>query len=103
MTSRNYTAYDPMTGATFFPKVIDGFQYPKRYCPFCEHQCNVVNALHRLDHPEIFKAIFMCENPKCEAYDLEVKKCYVRVYYSSEEALQAFEAVFLRFERLEKS
>jgi len=102
MAYRHYTAYDAASGATFFPKILDGFPYPTRPCPVCDRECEVVNALHSADHPEIYKAIYMCENPNCDFYDLEVRKCYVRVYYSCEDAVNLFETVFLRFERLSK-
>lgn len=102
MEYRPYTAYDPSTGAVFFPKILKGFPYPTRHCPFCNEDCSIINALHVTDTPEIFKAIFMCENTKCNAYDLLERQCYLRVYYSCDEALELFETVFLRFERIEK-
>ena len=102
MEDRHFTAYDALSGATFFPKVLDWYPYPSRPCPICEQECAVVNAIHAQDHPEAFKAIYLCENDKCDFYDLAIKKCYARIYYSCEEALNAFETVFLRFERLSK-
>jgi hypothetical protein len=97
-----YTAYDPKTGATFFPKVYPNFPYAQRFCRFCERELDVINALHNQDHPEIYKCIMICENPDCEAFDEEARKAYIRVYYSSEEALVLFESVFLRYQRIEK-
>lgn len=94
--------YDAKTGAVVVPRVIENFPYPQRFCPFCEREITVVNAAHSIDEPIIYKCIYICDNPKCGAFDEEAKKAYARVYYSCEEALQAFETVMLKFRVEEK-
>lgn len=87
---------------TVMAKIIPGFPYPPRFCPFCQRQLEVINAIHKTGEEEIFKAIMICENPECGAFDEEAKKAYARVYYSCTEAQHIFEAVLLRARRIEK-
>lgn len=79
-------------------KIIPGFPYPEKNCPYCQRKIDLVRAIHH-DETLIYKAIFMCRNPNCEAYDETDKKAYVKVYYSCPEAIQIFETAFLPFKR----
>lgn len=72
-------------------KVYSNFPYTIRYCPYCERQLTVHRALHIRDEMEHYKAVLICLNPKCEAYDEEAREAYVRVYYSSEKAYNILE------------
>lgn len=80
-------------------KPINGFPYPDKYCTYCNKKCRMVDAIHVAESPEIFKALFICENEKCEAYDEPARKAYVKVYYSSEEAYQRLELHRIWYER----
>lgn len=72
-------------------KIISGFPYPKKYCKYCNKECRLVDAIHMTESPEIYKALYICENDSCEAFDEPARKAYARVYYSSEEAYQKLE------------
>lgn len=63
--------------------VIKGFPYPTRFCPYCEEPTKVLRALHIQGEEEHYKAVMICDNPNCGAYDEEAKEAYVRVYYST--------------------
>lgn len=66
-------------------RIIPGFRYPERHCSYCQQKLNLMQAAH-LENMTQYKAVFMCQNPKCGAYDEEGHKAYVRVYYSTPEA-----------------
>lgn len=70
---------------------IIGFPYVERTCRYCEQTCELVKVIHLQDTPEHYKALFLCENPRCECYDEEARSQYARVYYSSDEAFRALE------------
>lgn len=72
-------------------RVIEGFPYVDRHCPYCEQECSLTDAVHLMDTPEHYKALFICNNKKCGAYDEDARKAYARVYYSSQEAFDALE------------
>lgn len=67
-------------------KKIDFFPYPERFCPFCERTLECVDAIHISREQEHYKALYMCMNDQCGAFDMEAKKAYARIYFSSEEA-----------------
>lgn len=73
-------------------KKIEGFPYPEKYCPYCERELQLEAAVHSAEMPAHFKAVYVCLNGECGAYDEDARKCYVRVYYSSQDAHKAFEA-----------
>ena len=79
--------------------IIESFPYPERFCRYCEQQMEICNAIHLKDNEEVFKCIYQCYNDDCESYDEEGNMAYVRVYYSSELALQLYETVFLKIKR----
>lgn len=72
-------------------RIIPAFPYAHRHCPYCEQECELVNAIHIQEEPENYKALFLCQNPHCGAYDEEARSQYARVYYSSEEAFRKLE------------
>lgn len=72
-------------------KKIDRFPYPTRWCPFCERELAVWDAIHWNEEQLIYKALLVCENNTCPAYDSESEKQYVRVYYSCKEAMMLFD------------
>lgn len=51
---------------------------------------------------EHFKALYICENPECPAYDEPAKKAYAYVYYSDVEAWQALELQRIWYSRDER-
>lgn len=71
---------------------IPHFPYAERFCPFCERQLTLVEAIHVQEAPENYKALFICFNPDCGAYDEAARKAYARVYYSSELAFKGLQA-----------
>lgn len=70
---------------------IFGFPYVERFCRFCDQPCELVKAIHLQSEPEHYKALFMCQNTECGAYDEDSAMQYARVYYSSDEAFRALE------------
>lgn len=70
---------------------IKNFPYPERKCPYCSKKCDLVDAIHIQASPEMYKALYICQNPSCGAYDEPAMKAYARVYYSSQEAYQRLE------------
>lgn len=75
-------------------RIIPGFPYPVRYCPFCEAILKIYRAVHIMDQEENFKAVMICDNQECGSYDLEAKEAYCRVYYSSQFAYETLELIF---------
>lgn len=67
------------------------FPYPERHCPFCERELDLVEAIHLEHEPMHYKALFMCFNEECGAYEEEARQAYSRVYYSSQEAFDYLE------------
>jgi hypothetical protein len=86
-------------GKPILTRVIPSFPYAERFCPYCEQELTVMNAIHVDGHEEIFKCIYQCMNDNCGAYDEEGNMSYVRAYYSCEHALHLFEALFLKIHR----
>lgn len=78
---------------------IKSFPYPDRYCPYCNKACDLVDAIHISAHPEEYKALYICKNNRCEAFDEPARKAYARVYYSSEDAYHALETHRILYER----
>lgn len=76
-------------------RIIPGFPYAKRFCPYCERELQILKALHIMDQEEHYKAILICDSPLCDAHDEEARKAYLRVYYSSEFAYKALETVMI--------
>lgn len=72
-------------------RIIPGFPYAERFCPYCDLPCVMTDAVHLQNTPEHYKALFICTNPQCGAHDEAARKAYARVYYSSEEAYYALE------------
>lgn len=72
-----------MSNTPLVGNIIEGFPYPERHCPYCEHELDLMQAVHMQDNLEQFKAVFMCFNQACGAYDEEGHQAYARIYYSS--------------------
>lgn len=72
--------------------LIKNFPYKEFKCRFCGGDTTLTNAIHIQDHPEHFKALYICHNSLCDIYDLEHGRAYAKVYYSSEDALRRLEA-----------
>jgi hypothetical protein len=64
----------------------NNFSYKELFCPFCERELTIVEAIHIENHLEHYKGLYICFNPECGAYDYEARKAYVKIYYSSQEA-----------------
>ena len=71
--------------------IIKDFPYPERECAYCQGNLRLVSAIHLNEHKEHYKALFICYNPMCEAFDEPAGLAYARVYYSSPEAFSALE------------
>jgi hypothetical protein len=72
-------------------RIIPAFPYVTRHCPYCDLLCELVEAIHIQDEPEHYKALFLCQNGFCGAFDEEARSQYARVYYSSDEAFRKLE------------
>jgi hypothetical protein len=84
---------------SLFGKIIVGFPYPEKQCTYCNKKCTLVDAIHVTESPEIFKALYICMNDKCDAFDEPARKAYAKVYYSSEEAYEKLELHRIWFDR----
>lgn len=65
---------------------LPGFDYPEKFCRFCEREMKLDQAAHVSQEPHLYKAVYFCLNNNCGAYDEAARKCYVRVYYSDPQA-----------------
>lgn len=72
------------------PHKIEGFPYPAKFCRYCERELELMEAIH-MQEAEHFKALYICHNPECGAYDEPAKKAYAYVYYSDVEAWRNLE------------
>ena len=84
------------------PSKRNNFPYPQRFCPFCERELSLMEAIHVQENLEDFKALFICLNNKCGAYDEAAGQAYSRVYYSSNEAYASLEQARIVVEDLPK-
>ena len=69
------------------------FPYPEKECLYCSKNMELVKTIHIKDYPFEYKAIFVCYNATCEAYDEAAHKAYVKVYYSSELAASRLDSI----------
>lgn len=80
-------------------RVIKDFPYPVKTCPYCNKELTVVNAIHWEMDKYQFKALYLDPNPKCPVYDEGARKAYARIYYSSEDAFEAFRDIKIPVQR----
>ncbi len=80
-------------------KVIPGFPYLDKHCTYCNKKLQLVDAIHVTESPEIYKALYICMNDRCEAFDEPARKAYAKVYYSSEEAYEKLEIHRIWYDR----
>src|SRR5690349_561808 len=86
-----------------FGKVIDGFPYIERYCPYCERKMTLVNAIHIQDDPMHYKAVLICMYHLCPHMDRDpCGDAYVRIYYSSQYAADELTRTLLKYWRPSK-
>lgn len=85
--------------APAIPRLIPGFPYTQKFCPYCERELILVNATHLYDAPEHYKAIMICYNFDCGYIDMPCREAYVKAYYSSQLAADRLWSVLLSFER----
>lgn len=62
------------------------FPYKELNCPFCERELTMVEAIHIESELEHYKALYICFNPECGAYDEAARRAYAKIFYSSPEA-----------------
>lgn len=67
--------------------MIDGFPYPEKECAVCKSTLRLSRVAHIQDSPENYKALYLCVNPSCDAYDVG-KQAYTKVYFSSQLAYE---------------
>ena len=72
-------------------RIIPNFPYPDKYCTYCNRKCQLVDAIHMVSDPASYKALYICKNDKCEAFDEPARKAYAKVYYSTQEAYDNLE------------
>ena len=64
----------------------NNFPYKELFCPFCERELTLIEAIHVENHLEHYKALHICFNKECGAYDEPARRAYAKIYYSSPEA-----------------
>jgi len=67
--------------------IISGFPYPEKECPICNKMLRLARVAHITDTPEHYKALYLCVNSKCDAFDVG-KQAYTKMYFSSELAYE---------------
>lgn len=83
-------------------RVISGFPYPAKTCPYCNAILVVVNAIHWRGDEHQYKALYLDPNAECPVYDEGAMKAYARVYYSSEDSFAYFRDVKIPVKRWSK-
>lgn len=80
-------------------RVIEGFPYPEKICPYCFKKMVVVNALHWEGDKYQYKALYLDPNADCPVYDEGAMQAYARIYYSSEDAFNYYRDVQIPVQR----
>jgi len=75
------------------------FPYPEKLCPYCNKPLIAVNAIHSAENIYNFKVLYFDNNIDCPAYDEGARLAYARIYYSSQEAYNAFYNVEIPVQR----
>lgn len=78
---------------------IEDFPYPVKLCPYCNKELVVVNAVHWEVDKYQYKALYLDPNPLCPIYDEGAYQAYARIYYSSEDAFEAFREIKIPVQR----
>lgn len=71
---------------------ISGFPYKQQFCRYCEREIFPERVIHQLNK-EHYKAIYVCKNTNCGAFDEPAKKAYVKEYYSSNQAFKMLQII----------
>lgn len=69
------------------------FPYPKKLCIYCNKMMTLTKTLHLVNSPSDYKAIYICYNKSCDAYDEPASKAYAKVYYSSPRAAKYLDGI----------
>lgn len=80
-------------------RIIPGFPYPQKVCPYCMKTLVVVNAVHWEGDQYQYKALYLDPNGDCPVYDEGAKQAYARIYYSGEDAYAYFHDVMIPVQR----
>lgn len=80
-------------------RLIKDFPYPTKTCPYCNSILKVVNAIHWDKDKYQFKALYLDPNPNCPVYNEGARQAYARIYYSSEDAFEAFRDIKIPVQR----
>ena len=75
------------------------FPYPDKTCPYCGQILVPVNAIHLVQDMYQFKALYLDKNINCPAYDEGARLAYARIYYTSQEAFEAFRDIKMPVQR----
>jgi len=75
------------------------FPYPEKFCPYCNTKLIPVNAIHLIQDIYHFKVLYFDNNINCPAYNEGARLAYARIYYSSQEAFNAFHNVEIPVQR----
>ncbi len=78
------------------------FPYPEKLCPYCGRKLVPVNAIHLEKDMYQFKVLYLDNNPNCLAYDEGARLAYARIYYTSEDAFNAFRDIKMPVQRWSK-
>jgi hypothetical protein len=73
--------------------IIEGFPYPEKVCRHCDKKMDLYKVIHIIDAEEEFKAVYLCTNDKCPAYDFPAKKAHVVMYFSSDNAFDKLQGL----------
>jgi hypothetical protein len=96
-TMQNEISLEQVFSSGLMEHRIPGFPYPKKNCVYCNKDMTLVKTLHVVNMQEHYKAVYVCYNTSCEAFDEAAERAYVKVYYSSELAAQYLDRIMLHF------
>ena len=73
--------------------IIKGFPYPTKVCRHCNDFMEIYKVIHIQDAPEEYKAVYLCTNDNCPAYNFPAKKAHVVMYFSSDNAFDKLQGL----------
>lgn len=82
-------------------KKIENFPYPEKFCRHCEREMSLERAIHMNELLD-YKALYICKNPNCPAFDFPAHKAHAHVYYSTPDAFKNLELHRIMYQREEK-
>lgn len=94
---KNKISWEKIMSTDLIEHRIPEFPYPEKSCIYCKKNMTLVKTLHFHEFPANYKAIYVCYNKSCPAFDEPAERAYVKVYYSNEYAAKHLDGILLHF------